>query len=229
MPVILTVEDDVGIAQQNVRLLKQQDYEVYVALTTAGARSLFNWIKPDLIILDIQLPDGDGLSLCEEFRRETQAPILILTGMKETENKVTGLEAGGDYYLTKPYDKNEFLAVVQRLIKKEEQTRERIAGSAIIVKGSLAINMDERKAYIDGRDTGLTQKEFAILSLMVKSEGKQLTYEYLYENVWGEPMNDNPTALRKQISRIKKKLNESNAKDFAIFNEHGVGYTFTEM
>ena len=229
MPVILTVEDDVDLAQLNARLLERQGYEVVIAYNAAEARTLFHEVKPDLLVLDIQLPDGDGLSLCEEFRRDTDSPILFLTGMTETEDKVTGLESGGDYYLTKPYDKSEFLAVVQRLIIKEEHTRKRISGNSVIEKGSLTLNLDEKKAYIDDCDAGLTLKEFAILALLIKSEGRELTYEYLYENVWGTTMNNNPTALRKQVSRMKKKIDENNAKDFAIFNEHGIGYTFIEM
>lgn len=229
MPVILTVEDDVDLAELNARLLRRQGYEVLIAHNTSEARSYYRVKKPDLMILDIQLPDGDGLSLCEEFRRDTVAPILFLTGMNETVEKITGLKAGGDYYLTKPYDRNELLAIVQRLIRKEEQTRERIAESVVIAKGSLTLNIEERKAYVNGRDAELAPKEFAILALMVKNEGKELTFEYLYESVWGVSMNNNPTALRKQISRMKKKLDENNAKDFAIYNEHGKGYTFTEM
>ena len=229
LPVILTVEDDVDLAQLNARLLRRQGYDVLVAYSISEARALIKDIKPDMFILDIQLPDGDGMSLCKELRMDSDAPILFLTGMTETEDKVTGLGAGGDYYITKPYDKSEFLAVVRRLILKEEQMRDRIAGSSIIEKGSLTLNIDERKAYINGEDAGLAPKEFAILALMVKNEGKELTYEYLYKNVWGVSMNNNPTALRKQVSRMKKKIDENNAKDFAIFNEHGIGYTFIEM
>ena len=229
VPVILTVEDDVDLAKINARLLERQGYAVLIAHNSAEARTLFHKSRPDLLILDVQLPDGDGFSLCEEFRLYTDSPILFLTGMAGTEDKVTGLEAGGDYYLTKPYDKSEFLAIVRRLIQKEEHTRKRIAGNLVIAKGSLTIDLDEKKAYINERNAGLTLKEFAILALLIKSEGRELTYEYLYENVWGATMNNDPTALRKHISRIKKKLNEKNAKDFAIFNDHGKGYTFTAV
>lgn len=227
MGCILAVEDDADLAQLNARLLRRQGYEVHIAFGAAQARALAREKKPDLIILDIQLPDGNGLSLCEEFRKDTETAILFLTGMSDTNDKITGLETGGDYYLTKPYDINEFLTVVRNLLRRVEQTREKIAEASVISKGALTLRLNERKAFIGGRDAELTPKEFAILMILVQSEGNELPYDHLYEAVWGMPMNGNPTALRKQISRIKKKLGEDGAQDFAIFNEHGVGYTFS--
>jgi DNA-binding response OmpR family regulator len=229
MPVILTVEDDVDLAQLNARLLRRQGYEVLVANNIAEARILAGEKRLDLLILDIQLPDGDGLSLCRELQMHSDAPVLFLTGMTETEDRITGLMSGGDYYLTKPYEKSEFLAVVQSLLRRAEQTRERIAWASVVTKGSLTLKLNERKAYVNERDALLTSKEFTILAMLVQNEGRELKYDQLYEAVWGVSMNDNPTALRKQISRIKKKLDEENALDFAIFNEHGVGYTFSAV
>jgi len=229
MPVILTVEDDVDLALLNARLLMRRGYEVLVAHTAAEARRLLSANTPDLLILDIQLPDGDGLSLCAEFRQATDAPILFVSGITVTTQKILGLQAGGDYYLTKPYDKEEFLAIVQSLLRRANQAYEKIASATIIDKGSLVLRLNERKATVNGVDAELSSKEFAILSLLVQNEGSELSYEHIYKTVWGLPLNENPTALRKQISRLKKKLDEDNAKDFAIFNEHGKGYTFSVM
>ena len=229
MAVILTVEDDVELAQFNARLLMRQGYAVLVAHTADEARAFASERAPDLLILDVQLPDGNGMELCAELRAGTDAPILFLTGMAGTSDKVAGLRTGGDYYLTKPYDKDEFLAVVNSLLRRASRTHERLTEAAMIEKGSLVLMLSDRKAFINERDAGLTPKEFAILALLVQNEGKELSYEQIYETVWGTQLNNNPSALRKQISRIKKKIDEENAKDFAIFNEHGVGYTFTIM
>ena len=228
IPYILIVEDDKDMAQLNARLLKRQGYEVRIANTAAEARrELFQEILPDLVVLDIGLPDGSGFSLCEEFRKETDAPVLFLSGKSESKEKVTGFSKGGDYYLTKPYDRNEFLAVVQRLLRKEKQTQKKLAEVSVITRGSLTIKLQDRKAFIRGRDAELTPKEFAVLYLLIKNEGKELSSEYLYESVWGMDMNNSPNALRLHISRIKKKLDEENSLDFAIFTEYGKGYTFT--
>lgn len=229
MPVILTVEDDVDLAQLNARLLMRRGYDVLIAHTAAEARSLVSVHNPDLMILDIQLPDDDGLELCAEFRRYTDAPILFVSGISETTQKIIGLQAGGDYYLTKPYDKEELLAVIQSLLRRVKQTHDRVVNATVIEKGSLVLKLNEGKAYVKGVDAELSSKEFAIIALLVRNEGCELSYNQIYESVWGMQMNDNPTALRKQISRIKKKLDEGNAKDFAIFNEHGRGYTFSVM
>ena len=229
MPVILTVEDDKVLSQLNARLLKRQGYDVLSAYTAAEARELAADSDPDLLILDVMLPDGDGLSLCSEFRATTDAPILFLTGRTEVSDKINGLHTGGDYYLTKPYDKEEFLAVVETLLRRASQNREKLEGVAVITKGSISLKVNERKALVDGVDAALTAKEFAILHLLVQNEGKELSYESIYETVWGAPMYGDLVALRKQVSRLKKKLDENNARDFAIFNDHGKGYTFSMM
>jgi len=224
---ILIVEDDRELARLNARFLKRNGYEVIVAYNAAEARSLFYERNPNLFVLDIGLPDGDGLLLCEEFRKETNAPVLFLTGKTETGDKITGLRKGGDYYLTKPYDSNELLAVVQSLIRREEQTQKKISEVSVIRRGVLTLNIHERKVFVNERDAELTPKEFSVLLILVQNEDKELTYETIYENVWGTAMNNDSSALRQQISRLKKKLDEENTDSFAILNDHGKGYTFT--
>jgi len=225
-PLILIVEDNETIAELNARLLRRQGYETSVANTAAEALVLFKNNSFDLLVLDIMLPDGDGHSLCEEFRRKTDAPILFLTGKKEKEDKIKGFNSGGDYYLTKPYDRDEFLAVIGSLLRRVEMTREKITEVSVIVKASLTLKLDERKAYINGNDIQLTQKEFAVLLLLVQNESKELTNEQIYESVWGSKMNNDPHPIRLHISRLKKKLDEENSDDFSIFTEYGKGYTF---
>ena len=225
-PLILLVEDDADMAQLNARLLKRHGYDVLTALTAADARALAVETHPDLFILDIGLPDGDGLSLCGEFQQETDAPIMFLTGRTETVDKISGLKSGGDYYLTKPYDRTEFVAIVESLLRRAERTRERLSGSSVITKGSLTLRLDERKAYVNDNDVGLSPKEFSLLHLLIQNEDKEMKYEQLFEAVWGTPMNNDSNALRQRISRIKKKLGEDTASDFSIINEHGKGYIF---
>ena len=226
-PLVLLVEDDADMAQLNTRLLKRHGYDVVSALTAAQARSLVAGSAPDLFILDIGLPDGDGLSLCEEFRRFSDAPVMFLTGKTETTDKITGLKTGGDYYLTKPYDRTEFIAVVESLLRRVERTRALLSESSEIKKGALTLKLDERKAYVNGRDAGLSPKEFTLLQILIQNEDKEMKYEQLFEAVWGTPMNNDSNALRQRISRIKKKLDEGAASDFSIMNEHGKGYIFT--
>lgn len=226
-PLILIVEDDEDMAQFNARLLQRQGYSTVVAYTAAEARLLFQENQPDLFVLDVVLPDGDGLSLCKEFRQKSDEPVLFLTGRSEISDKITGLRTGGDYYLTKPYNRNEFVAVIQSLLRRKEQTRKKIDEAFVIKRGPLTLLLSERKAYVSERDTALTPKEFAVLLMLVQNEDKEVSYEAIYEKVWGTPMNNDVNALRQQILRLRKKLDEENTDDFSIFNEHGRGYTFT--
>ena len=226
-PIVLIVEDDADMARLNARLLRRQGYDASIAYTAEEARLLVREISPDLFVLDIGLPDGSGLDLCKIFRQDSDAPILFLTGKSGAEDKISGLDSGGDYYLTKPYDKDEFIAIVRSLLRRANQTREKIAEATSIAKGSLTLKLDEHKALVNGQDARLSSKEFSVLLLLVQNEDKELTYEYLYETVWGTAMYNDSTALRQQISRMKKKLDEDNAADFSILNEQGKGYTFT--
>jgi len=226
-PLILITEDDRDMALLNARLLKRQGYNVLITFTGAEARTLACENSPDLFVLDIELPDSDGFSLCKEIRQYTDAPVLFLTGKVDIKDKVTGLGIGGDYYLTKPYDRNEFLAVIESLLRKEKQMKKKIDEVSVIRRGALTLKFNEKKAFVDGRDAELTTKEFAILMMLVQNEDKELTYRTIYESIWGMSMNNNSSALRQQISRLKKKLDEDEVYDFSILNDWGKGYRFT--
>jgi DNA-binding response OmpR family regulator len=226
-PEILIVEDDEDLARLNARFLENRKYDVRIAHTAAKARLLLHENTPDLIILDVVLPDGDGFALCEEFRRGTDVPVLFMTGRTETQSKVIGLEAGGDYYLTKPFDSDEFLAVVNSLIRRMELNRKKIDEIAHIERGSLSLRIPEKKAFVNGRNAELTRKEFEVLLILVQNEETELSSETIYETVWGANMNIDTGLVRKHISTIKKKLGEEEAPDFNIFTEYGRGYTFT--
>ncbi|MCL2664561.1 MAG: response regulator transcription factor [Defluviitaleaceae bacterium] len=223
---ILIVEDDEEMAHLNERLLNRKGYHVLLALTAAEARLLAEKNNFDLMILDIGLPDEDGITLCGDLRKVSDAPILFLTGRNEAEDKIAGLDKGGDYYLTKPYDRSVFMAVVQSLLRRAERNKKRIDELSEITRGSLTIKIRDKKALINGRDAELTSKEFAVLLLLVQNEDKEISNEQIYKTVWGTEMNNDANAVRLQISRLKKKLDESNAEDFAIYTEYGFGYIF---
>lgn len=228
-PMVIIVEDDFDMAQLNSRLLKRHGCDTLTAHSAAEARTLAEKCKPDLFIIDIGLPDGDGLCLCEEFQLATGAQVLFLSGRSETSDKIAGLDAGGDYYLTKPFDKDEFIAVVQNLLRKAKRAQEMAAVLSEINRGSLTLKLIERKAYVNGRDAGLSPKEFAVLQLLVQNEDQEISSEKIYGDVWDAPMNNNSGAVRVHISNLKKKLDEGNAADFSIFSEHGKGYTFSTI
>lgn len=232
MQLILIIEDDRDLAQLNARLLKRQGYDAVVAYTAAEARNIVRKKTPDLFVFDVVLPDGDGFALCKEFRQYLDTPVLFLTGKSETIDRITGLNAGGDYYLTKPYDRNEFLAVVNSLLRREGQNRQRIESASVIVRGSMRLNLSEYKVYVNGRDAELTPKEFAIFKMLVQNEGKELSAQTIYENIWETTMNNDANAIRLHISRLKKKIEPDNKGDinnYAILTSYGGGYTFIKI
>jgi DNA-binding response OmpR family regulator len=225
-PLILMVEDDEELARLNARFLTRKGYDMRLAFTAAEARAFARESRPDLFILDVELPDGDGFSLCEEFRADHDAPMLFLTGKKTPQDEMDGLNSGGDYYMRKPYDRDLLLTVIDKQLLKAERTRRKVAEAAILTRGPLTLLIPQSKVLVDGRDAELTPKEFAILLMLVQNEGKELTGKAIYEKVWGTSANGDLGAVRQHISRLKKKLGEENTDDFSIVSFYGGGYAF---
>jgi DNA-binding response OmpR family regulator len=218
---ILLVEDNRKIQEINQRMLIQcGGYRVSLAGNLAEARERLTEAEPNLIVLDIMLPDGSGLDFLEELRRDTDIPVLLLTALAEPDDTVKGLRAGGDDYLSKPYDNAELLARIESLLRRTSRPPK------TLVKGRLTLNMISGMAFVDGKDLLLSHKEFAVLLLLAQNEGKTVSAEYLYKEAWGLPMNDNRTLL-KHISDLRKKL-ENETTPCEIVNVRGEGYCFKQ-
>lgn len=229
-PLILMVEDDADTARLNARMLRRRGYEALVAAGAAEARALARSHAPDLFVLDIELPDGDGFSLCEEIRRHSDAPVLFLTGRKATVDKVAGMNTGGDYYLTKPYYMDELMAVIARLLKKAEETRRRLDQAVLeateLTRGSLTLCLPDGRAMVNGRDAGLTPKEFAVLLVLARNAGKPLTAGEIYSAVWSAGAVRDTGALRAHIAHIKQKIGTGHTDEYDIVYVRGKGYSF---
>ena len=214
---ILLVEDNEQILYGNERMLKRRGYDVVTAASLAEARGLMADAKPDAAILDIVLPDGSGLDFMRELRRDSSMPILLLTGLKTPEDVVRGLAEGGDDYLTKPYNFSELLARVEALLRRAGRMPETIR------KGALTLDIVAGQALLDDVDLLLTQKEFSLLLLFVKNEDETMSTGFLYEKIWGQPMQEDSGAFRQTLSRLRKKLKQSG---FAIERRGNEGYSF---
>lgn len=217
---ILLVEDNEQIMQGNERLLIRRGYEVACALTLLDAQKVLKNKIPDLIVLDIMLPDGSGLNFMAEIRKYSQVPILLLTGLTTPEDIVRGLTAGGDDYLPKPYDFGVLLARIEALLRRAEQVPERIQ------KGRLNLDITADVATLDGIDLLLSQKEFALLLIFVQNEERFIGAEYLYEKVWKQPMQGDSNALRSTLKRLRAKLDGSG---YCIALSKGEGYCFEKQ
>ena len=217
---ILLVEDNPKVMRNNITILKSRGAAVLSAENLAEARSVLTEENPDAAVIDIMLPDGSGLDLLREIRAASALPVLLLTAKGQSQDVVTGLSLGADDYLAKPYDLNVFTARLDALLRRAQTVTENIA------VGLLRFDLLSNQASYGGKDLLLTQKEFALLLLLTQNEKKTLPFEYLFEKIWGQPLNGDTSALRLQMSNLKKKLSAV-TDDIVIETTRGEGYCLT--
>ena len=216
---ILLIEDNEKIICGNRRLFELNGYRVDAALTLEEARARISVVRPDAIVLDILLPDGSGLDLLEELRKGEYAgiPVLLLTGLTTREDVLRGLRAGGDDYLSKPYDFSLLLARVEALLRRAARVPE------TITMGRLTLELAANVARLDGADLLLAQKEFALLLIFAQHPDRFLNGGYLYEKVWNAPMTGDSGALKNAMARLRAKIAGSG---WHIKWSRGEGYIF---
>ena len=217
---VLLVEDNEKLNEGNRRVLEKKGYEVCAALTLAEAREQLKHFAPDVILLDIMMPDGDGMDFCAEIREITDAHIIFLTSRGKHEEKLRGLALGGDYYITKPFMVDELIGRVASAMRRRGMAQ---STTKTVVKGNLTIDPVASQAFLDGADLLLKPKEFSLLYLFVLNEGKLISAKLAYEKVWKAPLNDNTGSLRVQMSSLRKKLEGSG---YTITFKQGDGYCF---
>jgi DNA-binding response OmpR family regulator len=198
-------------------LKRRGGYAVRTAMNLAEARQRIKESVPDLIVLDIMLPDGNGLEFLRNLRGDSDIPVLLLTALGESSDVVAGLRAGGDDYLAKPYDNEVLLARIELLLRWAERVPKTLA------KGPLIADITAGRAFINGNDLLLTQKEFAVLFLFMQNEGTTMSAEDLYEKVWKRPLGDDKNTLQATISCLRKKIGDSG---YVISASRGRGYIF---
>jgi DNA-binding response OmpR family regulator len=220
---ILIVEDDKRLSHVNRHALESEGYEVQAAFSIAEARSLLNKISPDVILLDVKLPDGNGFDLCREIRPNTAAFIIFLTSISESSGEMEGLEVGGNDYLRKPYGIEMLRRRVKNAVLHKELSAKSQTTAQLITKGGLTIDNIARRVKMNGIDLRLQPMEYGLLYFLAQNEGKAMSAEVIYEKVWGLPLNDNKSALEKRISRLRKSIQNSG---YTIYTQRGHGYCF---
>ena len=218
MSTILLVEDNPHIMKINAEALTMYGYEVLQAATARECRQTLRWHPVDLVVLDIMLPDGDGVELCRELKEQYNIPILFLSALGESRDVVEGLRAGGDDYLAKPYDLEVLAARIEARLWQEQ------ARSRYVSYGSLKLDIFSDCGYLEGVDLQLTQKEFAVLLLLVRNAGKTVSKQKVLMEVWNTDQEDDKRALWTLISRLRRKLNSHNSR-IEISSKRGDGYT----
>lgn len=222
-PTVLLVDDTIDILEANRRILTKAGYEIETATTLAAARRCLMDQPPHVIVLDVMLPDGSGIDFIKEIRQYTIAPILLLTSMAEKDQRIGGLRAGGDDYITKPYDVDELRERVAASLRRDTMIQNNHPMQSKLLCGALTLDLGKSQAFISGTDLLLSQKEFTLLLLLAQNEGITKKSEELYEKVWNRPMLEDSGALKTAVSRLRKKLVDT---DLDIITVRGEGYVF---
>ena len=215
---ILIVEDDTDILSANRAALELEGYDVLAADTLSKGRTFAEKLSPDLIILDILLPDGNGLTYCEELRGNG-IRILFLSALNTKENVLAGLRAGGDDYISKPYDMDELLLRVETLLRRGKFIGQE---ESPLHRGVLELDFTSQRALLCGRDILLKPKEFALLVVLARDPGRTVSTAELYKKVWAMDMAGDAHAVKEHISRIRSKLGSGSG--LFVVSKRGKGY-----
>lgn len=223
---ILVVDDDRAIVQLVATALRDPKYQILTALGGAEALALFSDQQPDLVILDLAMPEVDGIMVCRAIRRESDIPIIILSAQGDEVAKVQALDLGADDYLTKPFGVNELRARVRAVLRRAQPGTSATSNKQTAV-GNLEIYFDSRRVMVGERQINLTPTEYALLVELVRNVGKVLTHDMLLTRVWGQEYRGSSQYLHIYVGRLRSKLEGLSGAE--IVTESGVGYWLREF
>jgi two-component system response regulator RegX3 len=222
---ILLVEDEESITAPLSEALSRDGFDTSVAATAAGALELAADVRPDLVLLDVMLPDGSGFDVARELRRNSQVPIIMLTARGEEADRVAGLELGADDYVVKPFSARELVARVRAVLRRAAEAGERRADGAIAV-GEVRLDADRRSTTFRGEELELSRKEFDLLRLLMENAGSVVTRERLIDEVWDTNWYGSTKTLDVHVSGLRKKLGDDSNAPRYIHTVRGVGFRF---
>ena len=226
---ILLVEDEKNICDFISASLSAQDYRISTAHTGKEALPIITSQCPDLILLDLGLPDMDGIEIIRQVRTWSSVPIIVLSARTQEQEKVRALDLGADDYLTKPIGTSELLARIRTALRHSNRlnTDSPLYKRPFHAKG-LTIDFEKHLVSVDGRDVHLTQIEFKIISLLAQNSGRVMTYDTIISNIWGPYADDDNSILRVNMAHIRRKLEQNPAEPQYVFTEIGIGYRMIE-
>ncbi len=225
---ILIVDDELSILKYLRANLEAEGYEVLSAMDGAQALQTLEAELPDLVVLDIMMPEMDGLEVCRRLREWSQLPVIMLSALDDESDKVQCLDLGADDYITKPFGKDEFIARVRAVMRRVEAASP-TPTTPSIKSGDLEINFSKRKVTVKGKEVALTSTEYALLQELAHNAGKVLTYTHLLQKVWGTDYADEREYLHVFVSRLRAKLEADPKNPRYITTVSGVGYRFEEV
>ena len=226
---ILVVEDDSNISGMIETILETNGYQVLVAQSCRQGILMFTSHMPDLVLLDLGLPDMDGSEFVRTVRRSSMIPILVLSARTEESDKVTALDLGANDYITKPFGTAELLARVRASLRINRMNLQAATPSALFELDDLVIDYDRRRVSVGGETIHVTQTEFNILSFLSQHEGKVMTYAAIITAIWGAMDGGSVKKLQVNMANIRKKLGCTPGENRYIVNELGVGYRMLDQ
>lgn len=223
---ILVIEDEGNIRSFMTTILKANNYNVMLAKNGAEANMYITSYCPDVIILDLGLPDMDGLNIIKQVRKWSQMPIIVVSARSRERDKVEALDLGADDYITKPFGTSELLARVRTAIRhlRNDSANQQSVQSGKFTVQELTVDYDKRRVLLGGKDMHLTHTEYKLLALLSKHAGKVLTYEYIIKQIWGPNADSDNQILRVNMANIRRKIENNPAEPKYVFTEIGVGY-----
>ena len=224
---ILVVEDEQYILKVLETMLSADGYRVITAQNGTAARSHVFSYMPDVVLLDLGLPDVDGIRLLQELRQQIDLPVIVVSARNMEQDKVAALDNGADDYITKPFSAPELLARIRAVLRRHTPVAE--GPSHIYSVGGFSIDFAKRVVMVDGEPVRLTQVEYRIVELIARQPGKVLTYSHIINHIWGPYADaENNRILRVNMSNIRRKLEQDRMAPKYILTEIGVGYRMAE-
>lgn len=224
-PMILVVEDDKAIRNLITTTLETQDYQFHTAST--GGASILEAVshKPDIIILDLGLPDMDGVDIIKKIRTWSNMPIIVVSARSEDKDKIEALDAGADDYLTKPFSVDELLARLRVTLRRVQYDyAKNTQDEAVFINGGLRIDYAAGCVYLDEKEVHLTPIEYKLLCLLAKNVGKVLTHNFILKEVWINALPDDTPSLRVFMATLRKKIEKTPSEPKYLQTHIGVGY-----
>jgi two-component system KDP operon response regulator KdpE len=223
---ILVVDDEPNILSTLAPLLRSRGYDVLTAMNGRTAVEAAERDKPDLIVLDLGLPDIDGVEVCRIVRETQSVPIVVLSARGREEDKVRALDTGADDYLTKPFGTEELLARIRVALRRVDSA---LPSGEPIVRGGLVIDRERFRVSRDGQEIRLTPREFDLLTYLAQRPGRVVTHRAILKALWGPHAVDQPEHLRVLVASLRKKIEPNPSAPRYILTEPWVGYRFADL
>lgn len=226
---VLVIEDEKSICDFIAKTLNASDYKAVTAGSGKEGLAILTSALPDLVLLDLGLPDMDGIDIIKQTREWSSLPIIVISARVQEREKVAALDAGADDYITKPFGTDELLARIRTAIRHSNKiVDDKVNSTRPYSARGLVVDFGKRLVTVEGKEIHLTRVEYKIVSMLAQNSGKIITYSSLIEQVWGPYADDNNRILRVNMANIRRKIEKNPGEPEYIFTELGVGYRMVE-